>query len=44
MQAANKDLTGDSDFGLSYLLEVEGRTKKGRNERKWHGEGEGLVG
>ena len=24
LQAANKDLTGDSDFGLSDLLEVEG--------------------
>ena len=42
LQAANKDPTGDIDFGLSDLLEVEGRTKKARNESKWHGDG--VVG
>ena len=42
LHAANKDLTGDSDFGLSDLLEVEGRTERARNESKWHGEG--VVG
>ena len=36
--------SGDSDFILSDLLEVEGRTKKAINESKWHGEGEGGGG
>ena len=44
LQAANRDLTGDSDFVVSDLLEVEGRIKRERNESKWPEKGEGVVG
>jgi len=44
LQAANKELTGDSDFVISDLLEVEGRVRKARVAGLWPEKGEGVVG
>jgi len=44
VQAANKNLTGDSDFVVSDLLEVEARVKKARLSGMWPVKGEGVVG
>jgi len=44
LQAANKDLTGDSDFVVSDLLEVEAKVKKARVSGVWPEKSEGVVG
>jgi len=44
LQAANKDLTGDSDFVVSDLLEVEAKVKKARVLGVWPEKSEGVVG
>jgi len=44
LQAASRELTGDSDFVVSDLLEVEGKIKKARKEGKWPEKGDGVVG
>jgi len=44
LQAANRDLTGDSDFIVSDLLETEVRVKKARASGVWPEKGEGVVG